>query len=298
MDMTTGTAKRASAGPTYRLPAQTRVGGVRLRVADLERSLAFYTRVLGFRGRDSGAGRATLSAADGERPLIELEERRGAAPVPPRGRLGLFHFAILLPDRAALGRLIAHLAELSVRIGAADHLVSEAIYLADPDGLGIEVYADRPRAAWRYQAGELAMDTLPLDLGGLRREAGGKTWSGMPAGTTIGHVHLSVADLVRADDFYHRGLGLDRVVWSYPGALFLSAGGYHHHLGVNTWAAGAPQAGEDDARLLEWELLLPGAADVSAAAGSLAAAGYVVQREKGSATATDPWGTRVRIVPA
>ncbi|HET7791659.1 MAG TPA: VOC family protein, partial [Gemmatimonadales bacterium] len=156
----------------------------------------------------------------------------------------------------------------------------------------------RPRSAWRVDDRQLAMTTIPLDADDVIRAAEGQPWTGAPAGTTIGHVHLYVRDIDQAAAFYHDALGLDKVVWNYPGALFLSAGGYHHHLGVNTWAAGAPQAGEDDARLLEWELLLPGAADVSAAAGSLAAAGYVVQREKGSATATDPWGTRVRIVPA
>ena len=153
------------------------------------------------------------------------------------GQLGLYHFAILLPDRAALGRFVAHLARIGERAGASDHLVSEALYLSDPDGLGIEVYADRPRATWRYDGQrQLAMDTRPLDLNSLVQAAGGEPWTGMPAGTVMGHVHLHVGDIERAAAFYHAALGLDKVVWSYPGALFLSAGGYHHHVGLNTWA--------------------------------------------------------------
>ncbi len=178
-----------------------------------------------------------------------------------------------------------------------DHSVSEALYLTDPDGLGIEVYADRPRSAWRHEGRQLHMTTEPLDARDLVRAAGGERWSGAPAGTVIGHVHLFVSDLEAAAAFYHAGLGLDKVVWSYPGALFLSAGGYHHHLGVNIWALGAAPAGEEDARLVEWELLLPTAADVAAAAASLEAAAAAVQREDdGSVLVLDPWGIPLRLV--
>jgi catechol 2,3-dioxygenase len=237
---------------------------------------------------------ATLGT-DGGVPLIELRERAGARPVPRRGRLGLYHFAVLLPDRAALGRFLRHLGELGERAGMADHLVSEAVYLTDPDGLGIEVYADRPRGSWRHEGGQLAMSTDPLDVEDLLRAGRGERWTGLPAGTVIGHVHFFVGDLARAEDFYHAGLGLDKTVWSYPGALFLAAGGYHHHVGTNTWAAGAPAATDEDARLLEWELVVPSAAEVERAAGSLAAAGWAVERMPGGALARDPWGTTVRI---
>lgn len=280
----------------FRLPEATRVGRVRLQVADLARSLAYYERVLGFRVLHRAAGEATLGAHGDDAPLVELHERAGAAPVPHRGRLGLYHFAILLPHRAALGRFVAHLAELGERAGAADHLVSEALYLHDPDGLGIEVYADRPRATWERQGRELVMDTRPLDVAGLAHSGGGESWAGMPAGTVIGHVHLHVGDLQEAAAFYHAALGLDVVVWSYQGALFLSAGGYHHHLGLNTWAgpgAARPQAG--DARLLEWEIVVPRAADAEAAARSLDAAGYGITRADGGWLATDPWGTTLRL---
>jgi len=281
----------------YRLPAATSVGPVTLQVTDLGRSRGYYRDVLGMRELSFGDGAAELGTADGT-PLVQLRERPGARPLPPQGRLGLYHFAVLLPDRGALGRFLAHLAELNVYAGMSDHLVSEAVYLRDPDGLGIEVYADRPRTAWRSNGRELVMSTTPLDADAVVAAGGGEPWMGMPAGTRMGHVHLHVGDLDRAAEFYHAALGLDKVVWSYPGALFLSAGGYHHHLGLNTWAAGSPPAAEHEARLLEWVLLVPGATDVDAAAASLAGAGFQVTRAGASLSAADPWGTRLTLRPA
>jgi catechol 2,3-dioxygenase len=281
------------APPGYRLPPETHPGAVRLQVAGLARSLAYYQQVLGLTVLSREDGAATLGAADGA-PLVELLELPDAAPVPPHGRLGLFHFALLLPDRASLGRFARHLTEHGVAAGASDHLVSEALYLTDPDGLGIEVYADRPRDAWEHVGRELRMDTLPLDLAALARAGGAKPWRGAPAGTRVGHVHLHVGDLEQAGAFYHAGLGLDRVVWSYPGALFLSAGGYHHHLGVNTWAARAAPAGEADARLLEWELLLPSEGEVRRALDSLERAGWPAE----DGVVRDPWGTALRLKAA
>lgn len=287
--------------PGYRMPAGIRLGAVRLQVADLTRSLAYYTQQLGLRVVEHSSDaqpRAVLAASDDATPLVELRERRGATPVPRRGRLGLFHFAILLPDRPSLGRFVHHLARVGVHAGMSDHLVSEAVYLSDPDGLGIEVYADRPRSRWGQRGRELAMATEPLDVASLLAESGDESWSGMPAGTRMGHVHLHVGDLARAEEFYHGALGLDKIVWSYPGALFLSAGGYHHHLGVNTWAAGAPAAADQDARLLEWEVRLPRQHDALAAVASLSGAGHSVIGDDGSWLVADPWGTRLRIVAA
>ncbi len=274
----------------YRAPAATRLGRVRLQVADLERSLDWYGRVLGLRVVERRGSVATLAPNAGAPMLIELVERPGAAPA--RGKLGLFHVALLLPDRAALGAFLKHLAAIGERAGAADHLVSEALYLSDPDGLGFEVYADRPRSEWRVQDGELMMGTLAIDAEGLARAAGDADWVGMPAGTVVGHVHLHVADLDVAERFYHQGLGLDRMVWSYPGARFLAAGGYHHHLGINTWSQGG-SSGDGDARLLDWTVVLPGAGDVLAAAASLREAGFQVDPD---GRAADPWGTVVRVV--
>ncbi len=281
--------------PGYRLPAATRLGPVHLQVADLARSLAYYERVLGLRVLARSVQDATVGPHGDETALVKLHERPGAAPVPRRGRLGLYHFAILLPERAALGRFVRHLAEIGEYAGMSDHLVSEAVYLTDPDGLGIEVYSDRPRSAWRHEGRQLVMATEPLDVEDLVRAAGNGSWTGMPAATVIGHLHLHVGDLEAAAGFYHAGLGLDEVAWSYPGALFLSAGGYHHHLGVNTWARGAAPAGEDDARLLEWEVRVPRLADARAALASLARAGVAVEAAEDGGVARDPWGTAVRV---
>jgi catechol 2,3-dioxygenase len=298
--MTASTTDRGYgiAPPGYRLPNATRLGAVRLQVSDLDRSLSWYRRVLGLEPVGRSDGIVALGPPGRDRPLVELRERRGATPVPRRGRLGLYHYALLLPDRPSLGRFLRHLADISERAGMSDHLVSEALYLSDPDGLGIEVYADRPRSSWRHQDRQLLMATDPLDVDAVLAAGGDERWTGMPPGTVLGHVHLYVDDLERAARFYHAGLGLDRVVWSYPGALFLSAGGYHHHLGTNTWAAGAEPAGDNDARLLEWDIVLPDAGEVSAAAQSLERAGASVRREDDSATAADPWGTRLRLKTA
>ncbi len=284
------------APPGYRLPEATHVGRVRLQVSDLEHSLGYYRDVLGFNVLEQTPEHAVLGGHGDTRPLVELVERAGASPVPRRGRLGLYHFAILVPDRATLGRFLGHLAQLGARAAMSDHFVSEALYLQDPDNLGIEVYADRPRSAWRHEGRQLAMATEPLDAQSVLEAGRGAPWAGMPAGTTIGHVHLHVGDIDEAAAFYHNALGLDKVVWSYPGALFLSAGGYHHHLGTNTWAAGAAAATENDARLLDWEIVVPAAGDAEAAARNVEAAGHRVTRDGGGWTVADPWGTRLRIV--
>lgn len=283
------------APPGYRLPDATRIGRIRLQVGDIDRSIAYYQRVLGLEVRERSESFASLGPIGGGDTILELKERKDARAVPRRGLLGLYHFAVLLPDRASLGRFVEHLAEIGAYAGMSDHLVSEAVYLTDPDGLGIEVYADRPRSSWRETGGTLAMATDPLDLDGLARAAGGERWSGAPHGTRMGHVHLFVADLDLSARFYHEGLGLDRVVLDFPGALFMSAGGYHHHLGTNTWAAGAPRATEGDARLLEWTVRLPSHADVEDVARSLTAGGHGVVRDGAALVATDPWGTAVRV---
>ena len=297
-DLAADAEQRGIKPPGYRLPTATRLGLVRLQVTDLARSLAYYQRVIGLRALRSRDGIAVLGATAEDQPILELYELPGARPVQRPGRLGLYHFAILLPDRASLGRFAGHLAQIGAVSGSSDHLVSEAIYLKDPDGLGIEVYADRPRGEWRYEGRQIAMTTMPLDVPDLVRAGGGEPWNGMPNGTVIGHVHLHVGDLRTAEAFYHDALGLDKVVWGYPGALFLAAGGYHHHLGTNTWLAGAAPAPDDEARLLEWEMVLPEAAEVSHVANSLEQAGYTVERSSiGTIVVRDPWGTALRINP-
>src|SRR3954468_3373125 len=190
---TPGTYGEAPSG--FRLPEQVRLGPVRLQVSDLERSLAFYQDVLGLSPLERDTAEATLGPQESDSPLVHLRARRGARTIPKRGALGLYHFAILLPDRPSLGRFVRHLGEVNARAGAGDHLVSEAFYLQDPDNLGIEVYADRPRSSWRRQGRELLMTTDPVDVLGLVKAAGDSPWNGMPAGTVMGHVHLHVGDL-------------------------------------------------------------------------------------------------------
>lgn len=289
------------APPGFRLPATTRLGPVQLRIADLGRSLDYYQSLLGLRLLERSAAGAVLGTQGDDVALVELRERPGAQPASRRGATGLFHFAILLPDRAALGRFVRHTGELGIQVGAGDHLVSESFYLQDPDNLGIEVYADRPQATWRRIGRQLMMATDPVDTDAVVRAAGDTPWTGMPAGTVMGHLHLHVGDLATASAFYCDALGLDRMVWQYPGALFLAAGGYHHHLGTNTWAgptARAPEAGR--AQLLEWTVVLPDANSLDAVAESLARAGHEVSRDTpgagGSSVLTrDPWGTPLRI---
>ena len=245
----------------FRVPDAMRLGPAILQVSDLDRSLAFYQDTLGLAVHERDQGVARLGPHDAGATLLELRERKGARPAPQRGRLGLYHFALLLPDRPSLARFARHLGEIHARAGAADHLVSEAFYLHDPDNLGIEVYADRPREMWQRSGRQLLMATDPIDMPGLLRDAGdtGDTaWAGMPAGTTMGHMHLHVGDIDEASRFFSDALGFDRTVWQYPGALFLAGGGYHHHLGVNVWAgrSAAPPL-SDDAQLLEWTMECP-----------------------------------------
>lgn len=280
----------------YRLPPATHVGRVRIQVADLSRSIAYFETVIGFRVIERAGNVARLGPRGPDTILLEIHEKPGVHSVERRGRIGLYHFAILLPDRPALGRFLKHLADIGAHPGMSDHFVSEAIYLSDPDGIGIEVYADRPRSSWRHEAHQLTMTTIPLDVEDLIAASGNEPWTGAPAGTIIGHVHLYVRDIDEAAAFYHDALGFDKVVWNYPGALFMSAGGYHHHLGTNTWAAAAPVAADDDAKLLEWEVIVPTTRDVADAASSLERAGFRVERSGDTASARDPWGTQLRLV--
>ena len=281
------------APPGFRLPDAAHVGAVRLQVSDLRRSIEYYEQVLGLQVNSSARDTVTLVAHDGDRPLVMLQTQSGVRPA-RRGAFGLYHFAILLPERAALGRFAAHLSGLGVRVAMADHLVSESLYLWDPDGLGIEVYADRPQSTWRHNERELAMATDPLDIESVIGAGAGDTWDGAPMGTTMGHVHLHVGGLDAAEAFYHRALGFDKTLWSYAGALFLSAGGYHHHLGTNIWSPG-PSPSPDQAQLLEWEVIVPTDDDVAAVGRSLRDAGYRAEDAADGVTTADPWGTRVRI---
>jgi len=220
------------------------IDSVHLTIPDLGKSIAFYQDRIGLRLQRHDDTTAAFGAGGPE--LLVLHASPEASRV--HGTTGLYHFAILVPSRAALGRSLRRLSDKRWPMsGAADHLVSEALYLDDPDGLGIEIYRDRPRDAWRVANGELAMATDPLDLQSIYEEPGAETpWNGLDAGTIMGHVHLHVPHLDTAESFYCDRIGFDPVVRRYPGALFVSAGGYHHHLGLNTWVGvGAPPPPEN-----------------------------------------------------
>ncbi len=275
-----------------RLPVDTHVGRVRLAVSNLERSVAYYRDVIGLVVLESSGLEAKLGPNDSDRVLLELEEQPEVRPIAAHSRLGLYHTAFLLPSRADLSRFVRHLWQLGVPFAAGDHFVSEALYLVDPDGLEVEVCADRPRELWPYVGGALRMGTVAVrlqELAVLNREI----WQGAPAGTTVGHVHFYVGDLRQAEQFYVAGLGMD-VVAQMPSARFVSAGGYHHHVGLNTWAAGSPVAGAQDARILRWELVLPTAEAVEAVCAGLAKAGFTALEEDGPIV--DSWGIALQLV--
>lgn len=285
----------ATESTTTRLPAATTLGAAHLTVADLPRALAFYREILGLAAVETATGSVALSPNGATTPILTLTEIAGARPKPPR-TTGLYHVAILLPTRLDLGRTLRRLVESDYPLqGASDHLVSEALYLADPDGNGLEIYRDRPREEWRYSGDQIAMDSLPLDLRALLREAlaDGQEWAGIAPGTRIGHVHLQVADLDRAVSFYRDTLGFDLMARMGNSAAFLSAGGYHHHIGLNTWGtAGAPQAPADAVGLRSFDILLPARNDVQTLIGRLLGAA----KDNGDLEALDPSGTVARLL--
>jgi catechol 2,3-dioxygenase len=261
-------ATNATIMPDSPLDPRTTVGHVHLHVADLDGALGFYRDALGFREAWRDGGTVMLSA-DGRYPYaVGLT---ATAEAEPRGRhCGLYHAAYLLPNRAALGRLLRRLLEREVPLdGASDHLVSEALYLRDPEGNGVELYADRPREQWMWNDGQIEMATRELDLRDLLA-AGGDRSAAVAEGTRLGHVHLRVSALARAEAFYHDAAGFDVTVRRYPGALFLSAGGYHHHLGTNVWAGeGIPPAPLEGPGLWYFTVRLPGDAALAGEAARL-----------------------------
>lgn len=231
------------------------IQNVTLKVSNLSRSIDFYTEIIGFRVLQQEEGRVTLTA-DGQHALITLVEVPNAQFV--RGATGLYHFALLLPSRKDLGNLIQHFIQKNVQIGAGDHDVSEALYLSDPDGNGIEMYIDRPADTWKWDSnGQVYMTTDPVQFQSVLREADG-TWSGLPIDTVMGHIHLSVRNLQESEDFYTSLLDY-AVVSRYGGqALFISTGGYHHHIGLNTWhSEGADALPKDAVGIQSYTVQLP-----------------------------------------
>jgi catechol 2,3-dioxygenase len=251
-----------------RLPDDLRFGAMALAVADLERSIDYYRRRLGMELLEQGRGRAALGA--GGRRLLELEERPGAKRDPDAAEL--FHFALRVPSRPALGRQLARILATDTRLtGASDHAVSEALYLRDPDGHGVEIYRDRPRETW-YRNGRVHMGTTALDLDDLLKEAPASAGDqdGLDPDTVIGHVHLETCDLDRSKDFYVDRLGF-AVTAERPGASFMSKGGYHHHVAVNTWGGKTKPAEDHPGRIgmLWFEIQVPDRSSLAALAEDL-----------------------------
>lgn len=272
------------------LAAEMKPGAVRLNVADGELEREFYQQTIGLRevGRD---GDALRLGADGA-ASVELVEAPQAARRPPR-TTGLFHLAILVPSRLELARALRRIAESGWSLtGASDHLVSEALYLNDPEGNGIEIYRDRPREDWPYAEGQLQMATLPLDLEGIAGELAAADGDAreMATETRIGHVHLNVADLAEAEAFYAGLLGFDVTVRGYPGALFVSTGGYHHDLGLNTWAGeGAPPPPAGALGLNRFELVVDERSELDRLEARLSEAGMAARRADGGIQTADPF---------
>lgn len=289
--------------PTTSIDPATEVGLLALTVADLDRSVAFYTEAIGLAVLERDDSRATLGVAG--TPLLLLDQQPGARPWPRGGRsyTGLYHFAILVPTRADLGRWLRHWLGLGLPLpGQGDHLVSEALYLEDPDGHGIEIYRDRPRQEWRWVNGQVRMASDPVDIRGLLAEAeqAGQPWTGLAAGTRVGHIHLQVGDIAQAAAFYHQVLGFD-IVAAMPSALFVSAGGYHHHLGMNTWhSRGAGPAPEDTVRLRFFTIDLPTEEARRAVVARVEAAGLGHTETDGAVAVQDPWRNTIllRVGPA
>lgn len=273
---------------TNSIHPNTSIGRVSLKVADLGHSLDFYQRSLGFTVHHRENGSASLGA--GGPDLLELVEQTGARQM--RGTTGLYHYAVRVPSRTQLAFSLKNILQTQTLVqGFSDHLVSEAIYLPDPDGNGIEIYRDRPRDQWPRENGRLRMATEPLDLDDLLSELDGhaENWSGLHSDTIIGHVHLHVRDIPEAERFYRDVLGFDLVLRYGPSAAFLSAGGYHHHIGVNTWAgAGAPPPPEDAVGLRWFEISSPSQDALEQVAGQARQAGYTLEEREDGLYLRDP----------
>lgn len=264
----------------------THIGAVQLTVTSLDRSISFYESVLGLQLQDRTDGQANLGV--GGANIVELVEMPNARTV--RNHSGLYHFAILTPSRFVLAQVLRSLIQHEIRIGGSDHLVSEALYFDDPDGNGIEVYRDRPRSEWQYENGKPVLGGLPLDYQGILRELGEdqEPLEQLDSGTVMGHMHLHVAHLPSAVDFYCNVVGFE-LIMDWNQASFISAGGYHHHMGLNTWAGvGAPPQPADAVGLRHFEIVLANAEEQQRLMSRLAQAGTSYEQRSNGLFVRDP----------
>jgi catechol 2,3-dioxygenase len=269
----------------------TAIGDVHLTISNLDRSVRFYEAHLGFVTHRRDARNAWLGAGGSD--LLVLSQCETAPRV--RGTTGLYHFAVLVPSRRDLGRALRRMIETdTVLQGVADHGVSEALYLADPDGNGIEIYRDRPRPEWPFVDGRLQMGADPLDLDAILAENDGRDGHGLASGTVIGHVHLHVSRLADAERFYVDVLGFELMQRYGPSALFVSAGGYHHHIGLNTWAGvGAPPPPSGAIGLRHFVVKMPGDAARAAVEHRVRAAGIPIEPASEGIVVRDPAGNAI-----
>jgi catechol 2,3-dioxygenase len=276
------------------LPGGTDIGTVTLRVSDADRALRWYGDMMGLELVNRKSERLSLGA--GGNAFLHLDVRPDATPRIEE-TTGLYHVAILMPDRASLGGVLARIAAAGVRLGASDHLVSEALYIWDPDNNGLEIYRDRPRSEWHWENDRVKMATDPLDRRSVAEEgiAAGKHLEPMPKGTKIGHVHLQVGDLEAAHRFYTGIVGFEQTA-GRGGALFVSAGGYHHHLGMNVWhSLNAPPPAPNAAGLVEYEIVVPDRTALAAAKSRLETAGFKPSGDADNIRVLDPWQIPFRL---
>lgn len=274
----------------------TFVSHVKIKVGNLERSVEFYEKMLGFSVLEKTSSEAKLTA-DGKTGCLTLIEPENVIPKQAK-TTGLYHFAILLPTAKDLANIVVHLARNGIPFGSSDHLVSEAIYLSDPDGNGIEIYRDRPPSGWHWQGGEVKMAVDPLDFETLLKHASpDNPWEKLPKETVIGHIHLHVAELSTAEKFYVEGLGMDVVNRFGTEALFFSYGKYHHHIGINTWnGVGAPPPAPNSTGLESFTLLFADEKARQQAVGNLRKIGAEVKEEGNHFITFDPSGNCIELV--
>lgn len=272
----------------------TFVGQVNLKVQNLERSVAFYREVIGFEVIEQTDSSANLTA-DGKTVLLSIQQSNNL--VPKQGKTtGLYHYALLLPKRSDLAEIVQHFREIGLRFGSSDHLVSEALYLSDPDGNGIEIYIDREPSDWDWDNGEVAMAVDPLNFADLLSGGEQQRWKGLPAGTVMGHIHLHVSELVKTEEFYSKGLGFEVVNRYGEQALFISDGKYHHHIGLNTWnGVGAPAPSPNSVGLESFTIMFPNEEKKNKIIAQLKNIGASVTEENGLTIATDPSGNRIHL---